>query len=106
MQFVHDFAKRPVRAVLRLHDLSPVSGNKAVVSRHGPNGDANGAESGDDDKDAEAQQVAEDVHGFLDSLLQKGLVTDRAATARAANTSADVAIASALGVDYSAVAFL
>lgn len=51
MQFVHDFAKRPVRVVLRLHDLSPVSGNKAVVSRHRPNGDANGAEGGDDDKD-------------------------------------------------------
>ena len=53
MQFVHDFAKRPVRAVLRLHDLSPVSGNKAVVSRYGPNGEANGAEGGDDNKDDE-----------------------------------------------------
>lgn len=30
--------------------------------------------------DAEAKQIAEDVRGFLDSLLQKGLVTDRTAT--------------------------
>jgi len=26
--------------------------------------------------DAEAKQVAEDVHGFLDSLLKEGLVTE------------------------------
>ena len=61
MQFVHDFAKRPVRAVLRLRDLSSVSGNKAVVSRHGRNSDANGDEGGDD-KDDEAG-ADDDVDG-------------------------------------------